>query len=91
MKLQSTHTNGRRDSAAHKVYFIVSLLSGLSLGHDMRGDFPAHSHGTRNLETAKRWKYRLEAENADLRGHLHIMATPSFVLDERAPIEVVAA
>ena len=84
-------SNGRGDSAAQKVYFIVSMLSGLSLGYDMRGDFSAHSRGTRSLETAKGWKSRLESENADLRDHLHIMATPSFVLDESAPLEVVSA
>lgn len=78
-------------AAQHKVYFLVSMLEGLGLGHDMRGDFAAHSHGTRSLETVKQWKGRLESEHADLRGHLHIMATKSFVLDERAPLEVVSA
>jgi hypothetical protein len=71
------------------VYFLVTMLQGVSLGYDMRGDFPAHSRGTRNLATARQWRERLEAENSDLRGHLHIMATDSFVLNESAPLSVI--
>ncbi len=89
--MKTSTTNGQAQSGLGKVYFIVSMLSGVSLGYDMRGDFPAHTRGTRDLETAKGWKSRLESEHSDLRGELHIMATPSFVLDERAPLEVVAA
>jgi hypothetical protein len=89
--MKTSTMNGQGQCALGKVYFIVSMLSGVSLGYDMRGDFPAHTRGTRNLETAKQWKSRLESEHSDLRGELHIMATPSFVLDERAPLEVVAA
>lgn len=89
--MKTTQTaNGRGVSAVRSpVYFLVSMLEGIGLGYDMRGDFPAHSHGTRSLETAREWKNRIEEEHADLRGHLHIMATESFVLDERAKLTAV--
>ncbi len=90
--MNNTQTeNGQGHRALGKVYFIVSMLPGITLGYDMRGDFPAHTRGTRDLDTVMGWKSRLEAENAHLRGELHIMATPSFVLNERAPLEVVHA
>ena len=76
-------------TTSNKVYFIVCMMENVRLGYDMRGDFPAHSHGTRNLEKITQWKERLESENSDMRGRLHIMATDSYVLDECAKLELI--
>ncbi len=87
--MKTSTMNGQAQSGLGKVYFLVCMLQGVSLGQDMRRDFPANSCGTRNLERVKGWKNRFEAEHPELRGELHIMATPSFVLDESAPLEEV--
>jgi hypothetical protein len=66
------------------VYFIASLTEGIALGHDMRRDFAAHSHGTRDKAKAIKWLADCRAKLPD--ASIHLFSTPSFVLDESAEL-----
>jgi len=71
------------------VYFIVTTKENINLGYNMRGDFLGHTRGTRDLEKVREWKESLESKCEELKGFLHIMSTPTFVLDEKAELSEV--
>jgi hypothetical protein len=55
----------------------------------MRGDFLGHTRGTRDLKKVREWKASIESKCEELKGFLHIMSTPTFVLDEKAELSEV--
>jgi hypothetical protein len=81
--------SSRNPAANGPVYFLATMTKGISLGYDMRGDFPAHSRGMRDLEAIRNLKVRLESEWDDLKGNLQIWKTSTFVLDLNADLEFV--